>query len=117
MAVEHHPALSDGLVALITSQPDMEVVGTASNAEEVRKRLVETRPDVTIVDADMPHGMGLQVIREIRRDQPNVAIIALVSYEWDSFALEAVDVGALAFLPKDRISERLLDLIRSSGPW
>jgi len=114
MTVEHHSTLSEGLVSLVASQPDMELVATAAGIEEARKRFAETSPDITIVDVDMPKRAGLQIIGDIRRDRPDAAIIALVSYEWDYLALDAVRMGASAFLPKDKITEQLLDLIRAS---
>ncbi len=113
LAVIQHATLSDGLLALITGQPDMELVATVSTAEEVSQSLLDSRPDLSIVDMDMPDGLGARIIRDIRNKQPDAAIIALVSYEWDSFALDAVEMGALAFLPKDGISKQLLNLIRS----
>jgi len=75
----------------------------------------ETSPDLTIVDVDMPRDAGLQTIRELRRNQPDAIIIALVSYEWDELALDAVAMGAAAFVPKDRIMSQLPDLIRQSA--
>jgi DNA-binding NarL/FixJ family response regulator len=115
LAVEGNSTLSDGLVSFFSSQPDMEVVGIAASLEEARKIFVETSPDLTIVDVDMPRNAGLLTIRELRLNRPDAVIIALVSYEWDDLALDAVALGAIAFVPKDRIMAQLPDLIRQSA--
>jgi DNA-binding NarL/FixJ family response regulator len=114
LAVEGYSILSDGLASLFSRQPDMELRAIAGNSEEARKCFAEISPDVTLVDVDMSGGEGLDMIRELRRDHPGAVIIALVSYEWDALALEAVALGAAAFVPKDRIMALLPDLIRES---
>ena len=112
MTIECHPTLGDGLAALIGSQPDMALVGTATNLAEARSRFAEIKPDLALVDVDMPQHAGLQIIREILAEDPNTRIIALITYEWDELASAALKAGAQALLPKDRISERLLPMIR-----
>jgi two-component system, NarL family, response regulator len=112
ITVEHHSVLRDGLSALLGGQPDIELLRAASTPEEAMKHFYETDPDVALIDADMPDGGGLELIRRIRREQPKARIIALVSYEWDEGALAAVEAGACAFLAKDQIAQRLLPLIR-----
>jgi DNA-binding NarL/FixJ family response regulator len=112
MAVEHHSSLSDGLVALLSTQSDLKVVAVASGPAEARKQFIERRPDVTLVDVAMPNQIGLQTIRELRSIQNNAIIFALVGYEWDDLAQESIAAGANLFVPKDDIARQLVGLIR-----
>ncbi len=114
LVIEQHATLLDGLVSLLTSQQDLQSVETATTMEEARTKFAETSPDVTIIDVGMPDQAGMEVLRAVRRSRPDAVIIALVSYEWEDLALEAVKAGASAFLPKDRIRSELVDLIRAS---
>ena len=112
LAVEHHSALSDGLVALLSTQPDLEIVAIASGPAEARKQFIERKPDVTLVDVATPNQVGLKTIRELRSIQSNATIFALVGYEWDALAQESIAAGANLFVPKDDIARQLVGLIR-----
>ena len=104
--------LREGLVALLSGQPDIEVVRSVSTADEAMKHVYETDPDLALVDVDMPGGRGLEVIRRMRVERPLTRVIALVGYEWDETALAATEAGACALLAKDQIPHQLLPLIR-----
>jgi len=115
MTVGKRSALCDGLIALIGEQPDMEMVGAAASLRDAVEKFVEMRPEVVVVDVDMPDEEGLEIIRRILLQSRSAAVIALVTYEWDQLAVAALAAGAVAFLPKDWIAERLVPLVRESS--
>jgi len=115
LIVGRNSALRDGLLALIREQADILVVGAPDSSGEALKLFIEAGPEVVVVDADMPGDEGLEIIRGIGLQSPGTAIIALVTYEWDQLAMAALAAGAVAFLPRDRIADRLLSLVRESS--
>jgi DNA-binding NarL/FixJ family response regulator len=112
LTVEHQSILRDGLSALIAAQWDMELVDTCATVDEALERYAELRPDLILVEANLPFGGGLDVIRRIRSREPRARIIALVSYEWDETAQAALSAGASSYVAKDQIGDRLLTMIR-----
>jgi DNA-binding NarL/FixJ family response regulator len=105
-------ALRDGLVALIQSQPDMEIVSTPVDADHALYDLRRMEPEVVIVDVDIPYALNL--MRSCRRERPQAKVISLVNYEWDAIAQAAGFASGSPSLPKDHISAHLLTSIRNS---
>jgi DNA-binding NarL/FixJ family response regulator len=114
MLVEHHPALRDGVLALLNSQPDIEVVGgLAASQPDAFSHFQRHAPDVTIVDAGLP---GVTVlISQIRSANSRARIISLVDYEWDGDGLSDTPLETLPCLAKDQIHRSLMPLIRGAG--
>jgi DNA-binding NarL/FixJ family response regulator len=110
MAVEHNVALRDGLLALLSDQPDMVVVSTPSDAHDALLEVQSSEPDVTVIDVDLPGSLDLML--RLRADHPGVKIIPLVNYEWDQIVPAAVAASGSVCIPKDHISRRLLAYIR-----
>jgi DNA-binding NarL/FixJ family response regulator len=113
MAVEHHPMLRDGLIALLRSQDDIYVVSTVTTAEEALADYLRFLPDVAIIDLHLPG--GFELIQKIRRKNPEATIIPLVGYDWNDHSQEVLAASGIAVLPADEIGTRLLDLIRRKG--
>jgi DNA-binding NarL/FixJ family response regulator len=112
MAVEHNAALRDGLLALLGEQPDLEVVDTPSDAHDAFLAVERSKPDVTIIDVDLPGSLDLML--RLRAEHPDVKIIPLVNYEWDQIVPAAVAASGSPCIPKDHISRRLLAQIRGA---
>jgi DNA-binding NarL/FixJ family response regulator len=112
LVVDHNPLLREGLALLINLQPDMELAATAMQAREAVDLFRAHRPDVTIMDLDLPLGGGLEALKQIRKIDAKASIIGLVTYEGESSAGEALQAGACGFLAKDRLNEELVPLIR-----
>jgi DNA-binding NarL/FixJ family response regulator len=110
ITVENHTLLRSGLAALIDGEADLVLVHNSANADSARLPLAELRPDVVIVDAAIPGALDL--VRWLRRGDPDLVIIFLVRYEWDEVSVRAIEAGASAFLARDRIREDLLKMIR-----
>ncbi len=113
LTVDDHPALRDGIAAIVELQPDMVLAGEASNGAEAIAAFAELRPDVTLMDLQMPGMSGLDAIAAIRKDARNARIVVLTTYDGDVQAARALKAGASAYLLKSSLRKELLDTIRS----
>ena len=113
LAVDDHPLFRQGLVALISDQPDMSLVAEASNGREAIQQFRAHRPDVTIMDLQMPEMNGLDALITIRGEFPQARIIVLTTYVGDVQILRALKAGASAYLLKNLVHKELLDTVRA----
>lgn len=113
LVVDDHPMLREGIVAVIERQPDMTVVGEASDGAEAIARFAELSPDVTLMDLQMPGSSGFVAIEGIRTRAPRAPILVLTTYPGDSQALRALKAGANGYLLKSCIRRELIDAIRA----
>ena len=113
LAVDDHPIFRQGIVGLLADQPDMQMVGEASNGREAIQQFRTHRPDITLMDLQMPEMNGLDAIIAIRGECPEAKIIVLTTYTADVQVLRALKAGARAYLVKNLLHKELLDTIRS----
>jgi two-component system, NarL family, response regulator len=113
LIVDDHPLLREGIVAVIQGEKDMQLAGEASNGREAVERFRELRPDVTLMDLQMPETDGLAATIAIRAEWPEARIVMLTTYRGDTQALRALKAGAVGYLLKSMIRTDLLDAIRS----
>ena len=113
LCVDDHPVVRDGLEAIINLQPDMISAGSAATGGEALERFLELRPDVTLVDLQLPDMSGFDLIKKIRDKSPNARIIVLSSYEGDVDIQRALEAGAQGYVVKGIVREELLETIRS----
>ncbi|MCO5184842.1 MAG: response regulator transcription factor [Anaerolineae bacterium] len=109
---DDHAVVLRGLQALIGTEPDMEVVGTANNGRSAVTGVSNTQPDVVILDLEMPHMTGLEAIEPIKAAHPPVKILIVTSFSDDEHVFTAIKRGALGYLLKDASPEELLRAIR-----
>jgi len=114
LVVDHNPLMREGLALVVRLQPDMQLVGTAATAEETVRMYLEQRPDLTLMDLDMPARAALRAIRQIRVQDPGACIIGLATYERDATWTEALAAGACRCAAKNELSGSLPGLIRES---
>jgi DNA-binding NarL/FixJ family response regulator len=112
LSVDDHPLLRSGIGALITTQPDMQLVGEASNGREAVQLHRQLNPDVTLMDLQMPDMSGLDAIIAIRSEQPAARIIVLTTYSGDVLAQRALKAGAQAYVLKSLVRTEILNTIR-----
>jgi DNA-binding NarL/FixJ family response regulator len=112
LAVDDHPLLRDGIAALIASQCDMYLAGEASTGTEAIERFRVVRPDVTLLDIQMPGMGGIEVLTTIRKEFPGARVIILTTYGGDALAQRALKAGAYAYVLKGSVRKDLLDTIR-----
>ena len=113
LIVDDHPLLREGIAALIGAEPDMELVGQAASGKEALVQFKLKRPDVTLMDLQMPETSGIEAIIAIRGEFPNARIIVLTTYSGDVHVLRALKAGARAYLLKGQVNAELLDVIRA----
>ena len=113
LCVDDHPLVRQGIAALIGSQSDMAVVAEASSGREAVQQFRAFKPDVTLMDIQMPEMNGLDAITAIRGEFPEARIIVLTTYAGDVQALRALKAGARAYLLKNTLHKELRETIRA----
>ena len=112
LVVEDHAVVRYGLVALIDSQPDMEVVGEAADGESAVSLCRDLHPDIAVVDLQLPRMSGVEVIRSVRRSNSELQVVVLTTYKGDEDIYRALAAGATAYLIKAMSHDVLLSAIR-----
>ena len=112
LSVDDHPLLRAGVVALIETQPDMNMVGEATSGREAIEMFRTLRPNVTLMDLQMPTMTGTDAITAIRDEFRGARIVVLTAYKGDIQALRAFKAGAVGYLLKNMLRKELLDTIR-----
>ena len=113
LVVDDHHVVRQGLVALINSVEDMEVVGEAADGRKGVDLHQQHLPDVTIMDLRLPVLNGVEAIQEIRRHSPQARVIVLTTFDGDENIYRALQAGARGYLLKDMFGDELMDAIRT----
>lgn len=111
--LDDHEVVRAGLRELIEAEDDLEVVGEMGTASEAVKRIPALRPDVAVLDVRLPDGDGVEVCREVRSRDPEVACLMLTSYVDDEALFDAVMAGAAGFLLKEIRAADIVGAIRT----
>jgi DNA-binding NarL/FixJ family response regulator len=114
LAVDDHPIVREGISGLIAIQPDMVIVGEATDGREAIQQFRTHRPDVTLMDLQMPEMNGLDALIAIRNEFPDAKIIMLTTYKSDTQIVRALRAGAQGYLLKNALHKELLDTIRAA---
>jgi DNA-binding NarL/FixJ family response regulator len=112
LIVDDHPVVRAGLTSMLSTQPGMEVVGSASNGKEALALLEKTVPDVILIDLRMPGMSGLETMRAIRLRIDPPRIIVLTGFDTDEDIYQAVEAGAQGYVLKSASQDELLEAIR-----
>ena len=113
LCVDDHPLLREGVAAVLANQPDLQLVGSASNGREAIEMFRRLHPDVTLMDLRMPDMNGIQVIGTLRSEFPAARFIVITTFPGDVQALQALKAGASGYLLKSSLGEALIDTIRT----
>src|SRR5712672_3657812 len=113
LTVDDHPLLREGIAGLVAVQSDMSLVAEASNGLEAIQQFRTHRPDITLMDIQMPDMNGLDAMISIRSEFPEARIIILTTYTGDVQVLRALKAGARAYLLKNMLHKELLETIRA----
>jgi len=113
LAVDDHVLVRQGISVLVGTEPDMTLVAEASNGREAIQQFRAHRPDITIMDLQMPEMNGLDAITAIRGEFPDAKIIVLTTYKGDVQILRALKAGARGYLLKSTIHKELTETIRA----
>jgi DNA-binding NarL/FixJ family response regulator len=112
LAVDDHPLIREGLAAVLSGEEEFELVAAASGGEEAIRLFRMHRPDVTLMDLQMPDMGGIDAMLAIRREFENARFIVLTTYQGDVLALRALKAGAAGYLLKGMMRKELLETIR-----
>jgi DNA-binding NarL/FixJ family response regulator len=113
LSVDDHPLLREGIAALVNAECDMKLVAEASNGLEAIAQFRLHRPDVTLMDLQMPGSNGIEAIIDIHNEFPSARIIVLTTYTGDVQVLRALRAGAQGYILKGHVHRELLETIRA----
>lgn len=113
LTVDDHPLLREGIAALVKAEPDMRIVAEAGDGAEAIEKFRVHRPDVTLMDVELPILNGIEAIKQIRIELPEARIIVLTTYTGDAKVVAALRAGARAYILKRHVHKELLEAIRA----
>ena len=113
LSVDDHPMLREGLAAVLSTETDLVLVAEASNGQEAIEQFRIHRPDITLMDLQMPVMNGMDAMLRIREEFPDAKIIVLTTYSGDAQAVRALNAGAYGYLLKNMVRKELIETIRS----
>ena len=113
LTVDDHALLRTGIATLLNAEPDMKLVAEASNGQEAVERFRFHRPDVTLMDLQMPGFNGIEAIDRILSEFPDARIIVLTTYTGDVQVLKALKAGARGYVLKEHVHRQILEAIRA----
>ena len=113
LSVDDHPMLREGLAAVLSTEADLVLVAEASNGQEAIEQFRIHRPDITLMDLQMPVMNGMEAMLRIRQEFPDAKIIVLTTYSGDAQAVRALNAGAYGYLLKNMVRNELIETIRN----
>ena len=113
LTVDDHALLRKGIAALVNTEPDMKLVGEASNGQEAIEKFRQLRPDVTLMDLQLPDLSGTDVMVRIQSEFPEARVVVLTTYTGDVQVMRALRAGARGYILKGHVHRELLDTIRA----
>lgn len=113
LLADDHPVVRDGLAAMLATQPDFEVVGEAGSGEEALVEAARLRPDLVLMDLEMPVVDGIEAIRRLRAADPSVQVVVLTAFDTDDRIVGAIQAGAQGYLLKGAPRAEIFAAIRT----
>jgi DNA-binding NarL/FixJ family response regulator len=112
LIVDDHPVVRDGLSAILSTQPDLEVIGEAENGRQALGLCVEHQPDLLLLDLEMPEMDGVEVIRQLANASPKTRVIVFTAFDTDDRIMSALEAGAQGYLLKGAPRDELFNAVR-----
>ena len=112
VVVDDHPVLRDGLSAVLSTQPDFRVIGEAESGVKAVEIIVELRPDVVMLDLEMPEMDGVETLKRLREHNPDIRVIVFTAFDTDERILAAVQAGAQGYLLKGAPRDQIFEAVR-----
>lgn len=115
LVAEDHPLFRKGVISLLSSVPEFEVVGETTSGKEAIARAADLQPDVILMDLQMPDGNGIEATREIVHESPSIRVLVVTLFEDDDSVFMALRAGARGYVLKDADEDELVRAIRAVG--
>src|SRR5919202_6169482 len=115
LVAEDHPLFRKGMISLLESVPEFEVVGEAATGEEAVEHATRLQPDVVLMDLQMPEVNGIEATRRILQESPNVRVLVVTLFEDNDSVFMALRAGARGYVLKDADEEEMVRAIRAVG--
>lgn len=115
MLVDDHQMVVQGLLRILGEQSDIEVVATAGSVEDAAASARMHRPDVVLMDYELPDGNGIQAAERIRTDRPDTKVVMLTSYTDESVLVAAIEAGCSGYVTKHKVVEEVVDAVRAAS--
>jgi NarL family two-component system response regulator YdfI len=115
LIADDHLVVREGLRAILDAVPDLQQVGEAANGAEAVQLVRETKPDVVLMDLRMPGMDGIEAIRQIKAQHPEVQVVILTTYDHDDYIIRGLQAGARGYLLKDTPRQALFETIRAAA--
>ncbi|MDP4282293.1 MAG: response regulator transcription factor [Bacteroidota bacterium] len=109
--VDDHELVRDGLKALLTGIPDIQITGEASSGQELFSKIITEQPDILVLDISLPDMSGIEITRRITKEYPVIKVLILSMYTHEDFVLNAIKAGAKGYLPKNTSRNELVEAI------
>ncbi|SDR20670.1 two component transcriptional regulator, LuxR family [Rhizobiales bacterium GAS113] len=113
LLADDHPVVRDGLAAMLATEPDFHVVGMAATGAEAMRRVTELKPDIVLLDLEMPSGNGVEVIEHLRAEASPTKVIVFTAFDQDEQIMAAIRAGAQGYLLKGAPRQELFRAIRT----
>ena len=113
LVADDHPVVRHGLCTMLEIEDDIVVVGRAADGEEAVRQARETRPDIVLLDVQMPNVDGIEALRRIRADNPEARVIVLTTYRNEDYIFPSLEAGARGYLLKDASRTELAAAVRA----
>ena len=113
LVVDDHAVVRDGISAIVAGEADISIAGLAENGEEAVAAFADLKPDIVLMDLQMPVMDGIDAITRIRERAPGARVIVLTTYEGDVQAVRALKAGASGYLLKSSLRKEMIDAIRA----
>lgn len=113
LIVDDHPLVREGLIGLISAQPDFEVCGEASGLAEARERIAATQPQVVILDLSLKDGNGIELVKELKANAPEVKVLVLSMHDESLFAERVLRAGAVGYVSKHEAPRTIIQAART----
>ena len=115
MLVDDHEVVLEGLIRILEKQGGIQIVSVAGSAEEALEKLERFPPDVIVVDIQLPGMNGIELIRRIKKNHPEIEAITLTVFDDEQFARQAIKAGAIGYVIKDAAKDELVKAVRSAA--
>ena len=115
VVADDHPIVRQGVVALLETEPDIEVVAEVADGRAALSAVLAEEPDVVLMDLRMPEMDGVEATRAVKARRPDVAVLVVTTYDTDEAIVRAVEAGAAGYMLKDSPTEDLVDAVRRAA--